>query len=384
MGHPVFEVTKKYDENKKQLTLIVKQTQKIDANDEYPQVEFFQGFVEIEIEHKIEKVWLKPQAENVFTFTHSSNPKLVNFDYQSGWIKEVKFEKSLEELLYQLKNSKDILARRLAIVDLAKIAKKEKTSDAVKARIYREFRKTILSNSYWRFRGVAMFQLQNVLVSSSGTKPISLDETTINMLLTTIKNEKAWLKASAINFLGATRDKKFADIYIKALNDKSDRVINSAAKALGKCKSSKAFDVLVKLKDKPSWKSQSLISTLDGLKELGDPRGFDVAFEALSNKSLPRWWLATPTWDYPIAAVNTIVSLGKAGAVYPMLFERFKKSLDEKDYNDIFSNVLLVTILADPRGQEVFDLLKVKFMNNENAMKAVNQYESQFRKALKK
>ncbi len=41
MGHPIFEVTKNYDAAKKQLTLNVKQTQKVDPNNEFPQTEFF-------------------------------------------------------------------------------------------------------------------------------------------------------------------------------------------------------------------------------------------------------------------------------------------------------------------------------------------------------
>ncbi len=67
-----------------------------------------------------------------------------------------------------------------------------------------------------------------------------------------------------------------------------------------------------------------------------------------------------------------------------MIFDRFKKSLEENDYNDIFSNVLLITTLADPRGQEVFGLLKAKFKDDANAMNAVNQYESQFKEATAK
>lgn len=168
------------------------------------------------------------------------------------------------------------------------------------------------------------------------------------------------------------------------MTDSSDRVINVAANALGKTKSPKAFDALVKLADKPSWKSQSLISALNGLKELGDPRGVDFALKALSDIKSPRWWLGVSVWDYPIAAAETIVGLGKSDLAYPLIVERFKKSMGENDINDIFSNVLLITTLGDPRAQEVFDLLKNKFKSDENAMIAVNQYEQLFNKSIKK
>jgi aminopeptidase N len=385
MGHPIFEVTKNYDEAKKQLTLNVKQKQKVDPNDEYPQVEFFEGKVEIEIDERIESVWLEPRAENIFSFASSEQPKLVNFDYESTWIKEIKFEKSLDELLYQLQNDKDILGKRWAIDELAGIAQNEKTSGEDKAKIYAGLRSAILSKVYWRFRQAALLQLQSLIAPATETKPVPLDEATIAMLLTIIKNEKAWNRAAAISFLGMTQDPKYTDLYLNALNDVSDRVINTAAVALGKTKSPRAFDALAKLVNKPSWKNQSLMSALGGLRQLGDPRGFDIAFKALSDPNLLRWRLPVPpVWDFRIVAAETIVALGKGDAAYPLIFGRFKKSMDENDLSGIFNNILLITKLADPRGQEAFELLKAKFKDDANAMTAVNMYEAQFNEALKK
>jgi HEAT repeat protein len=95
------------------------------------------------------------------------------------------------------------------------------------------------------------------------------------------------------------------------LNDTSDRVVNAAAIALGKSKSPLAYDALVKLKNKPSWKNQSLISALYGLSELGDERGVALALKALRDDPPgARWTLATPVWDYRLTAANTLVALG--------------------------------------------------------------------------
>lgn len=385
MGHPIFEVTKHYDEAKKELTLNVKQVQKVDPNNAYPQAELFQGKVEIEIDGRIEQVRLEPKGENNFTFASSEQPKLVNFDFESTWIKEVRFEKSFDELLYQFQNDRDVLGKTWAMGELVKIAKDEKTSAENKAKIQAGLRNTVLSDSYWRVRLAAMSQLQGLLAPPAGTAPALLDEATIAMLLTVIKNDKSWLRAGAIGFLGVTRDPKYAGLYLKALDDESFRVINSAAIALGRSKSPKAFDALAKLKDKPSMKSQTLISALAGLKELGDPRGFDIAFRALSNLNLLRWRLPNPpVWDYRVFAADTIASLGKSDKAYPLIFERFKQSMAENDLNGIFYNVVLINSLADPRGQEAFDLLKAKFKDDANAMTAVNQYETQFKEATKR
>src|ERR1044072_6281244 len=75
MGHPIFEVTKHYDEAKKELTLNVKQVQKVDPNNAYPQVELFQGKVEIEIDGRIEQVRLETKLEKIFTLASSEQTK---------------------------------------------------------------------------------------------------------------------------------------------------------------------------------------------------------------------------------------------------------------------------------------------------------------------
>lgn len=385
MGHPVFEVTRSYDAAKQQLTLNVKQTQKPDANDEYPQVEFFQGKVEVEIDGRIEQVWLAAKAENIFTFACAQQPKLVNFDYDGTWIKEMKFAKSLDELLHQLQNSQDVLSKRAALSELVALTKNEKTAAEDKAKIYAAMRGAAVSNAYWRLRMNVILQLQSLLAPAPQTKPVTLDEATIATLLAVIKNDKAWTRTTAINFLGMTRDAKFADLYISHLNDESDRVINAAAIALGKSKSPKAFAVLSKLVSKPSWKNQSLMSSLVGLKELGDSRGFDIAFKALSDLKLLRWRLPTPpVWDLRVFAAETIAALGKSNAAYLMIADRLKKSLSENDLEGVFYNLILTIKLADPRGQEAFDLLKAKFKDDADVMNAVQQYETQFKEAVAK
>lgn len=385
VGHPVFTITKTYDVAKKQLTLNVKQTQQKDSITTYPQVEFFQGKIDIEIDGRIEQVWLEPKGENVFTFNYPQAPAFVNFDFESTWIKEVTFEKSWEEQIQLLLNSKDALARISAITDLTAIASEATTPAVQKEKIYAAFRTVALGNSYWRIRMNAMAQLVNTLAAQAKGKPLVLDKATTSMLLTIIKNDKSWIKASAIRCLGLTNNPQYADLYLKALADPSDRVINTAAVALGKSKSPKAYDALAKLVSKPSWKNQSLMSALNGLQQLGDPRGYDIAFNALADVNQPRWTLPTPPiWDYRVFAAQTIAALGKSEHAFPLVFDRFKKSLAENDSHVIFNYALLIATLADARGQEAFDLLKVKFKVDENAMAAVSQYEAQFQSAIKK
>jgi aminopeptidase N len=377
IGLPKFEISKLYDNEKKQLIIHIKQSQKLDTTKEYAQVPFFQGKMAIEINDKIEQISIEPKAENNFTFSLNDAPKLVNVDFEATWICEMTFEKSYDELLYQLENDKDVLAKQSAIGELVKLITNNKTSEMVKEKVVIALRKEITSTAYWRYRAFALSKLRSIL-------SLPYDDVTINMLLNLIEKDKSLAKVTALFTLGNTKDEKYADVYLNTLNDKSDRAVNAAAIALGKCKSKKALDALIALDNKPSWKNQSRISALNGLKELGDARAEAFALKCLEDIQSPRWYLATPIWDYPLAAVQTLMALGKGDLVYPLLLERFKKSLTENDDNDIFANALLLTNLADARGQEVYELLKTKFKTNENTMLAVNQLENQYKESIKK
>lgn len=376
-GMPKFEVTQIFNESKKQFKIRVIQKQIKDSIRDYGKVEFFKGKIEVEIDNKITTIILEPRAENTFTFSLSKAPYFVNFNYEETWICETDHKKSNEAYLQQLINSKDVVARQKALDKLAEVAKNSTTHIAFKDRIIAAFKNEINSRLYWRYRQYALGSLRKIL-----TTPYNNE--TIEMLAGLIKTEKSWLKTSAIFTLGNTNDEKYLDIYKEALNDESDRVINAAAIAIGKTKSTKAYDILLNLEGKTSWKNQNRISALNGLEQLKDLRAADYALKCLEDNHSPRWYLATPLWDYPFAAASTLVALGKADLGYPILFARFKRSLEENDLNDIFQNVQLIAILKDERAKEVFDLLKEKFKNDAAILETVTNYEKQFLESIKK
>jgi aminopeptidase N len=377
IGLPKFEVTKNYDAAKKQLIIYVKQIQTIDSVSDFEQVNYFGGIVEIEIDNKIEQVNIEPKAENIFEFSMPQAPSFVNFDYEETWICEIKFKKSSEEYFQQLAKSKDVLAKQKALDKLVEMANVSTATAAFKEKTVAAFKNEIISKSYWRYRFYAIASLRKII-----TVPYNYE--TIAMLLKLIKTETSWLKTSAIFTLGNTNDEKYLDIYLEALNDESDRVINAAAIAIGKTKSLKAYDILLNLESKPSWKNQNRISAINGLEQLKDIRAVDYTLKCLEDNQSARWYLATPVWDYPFAAANALVSLGKANLGYPILLARFKTSLQENDINDIFQNVQLIDILKDERAKEMYYLLKEKFKGDAGLMETVTNYEKQFLESIKK
>ena len=215
--------------------------------------------------------------------------------------------------------------------------------------------------------------------------PQPFDANTIAVLKEAIVHEGSWNRAVAITLLGLSADPSLAELYIAHLHDPSDRVVNAAAIALGKSKSPLAYDALVKLKDKPSWKNQSLISTLYALKELGDPRGAAIALDAIRDDPPgARWTLATPVWDYRLAAASTLVALGHSKDAWSILERRYTAALKEDDVNDLFSNILLMMTLGDERTRALFPELRARYKADANALKAVDDFEAQLDQELAK
>ena len=378
MGHPVFEVTKSYDAANKQLTLNVKQTQKVDPKNEFPQTEFFRAFVDVEVDGNVQRVWIKPQAENVFTFASAAEPKLVNFDYEGALLKELKFDKSVDELVYQMQNDKDIIGRRWAIGELGKNAK----NAADKAQIMTALSGSATNDANYLIRRAAIAQISQILAPRNPNpfaqaQAVKLDDATIQALLKAAKDQNSLVRADAVELLGMTQDAKYADVYLSALSDRSYTVIDNAAVALAKTKDAKAYDALAKLANTSSWKGRIATAGFRGLGALADKRALDFSFKTVADKSQP---LSTRN-----AALSVIAAAGKGDQrAYPLIFNAFKEALDANNFQGIFSNAQSLIKIADPRGQEAFDLLKEKFKNQPQFMNFATVLESQFKQAVAK
>ncbi|MCC6282428.1 MAG: HEAT repeat domain-containing protein [Saprospiraceae bacterium] len=374
-GYPVFQITDEYDAQNRQYRLKIKQVQQPDTASSYPRAAYFQGKMEVEIDNRIEVVRIEPQENNEFTFSLPKRPKLVNADIENTWIGEKQVTKTWQEWLYQFEHSRDAQSRNAAMLELSAIAQSGNTTDSAKKQIYAAFRRVIQRSCYWRLRFNAIGQLRAI-------EPPPYNKATVKMLQALIRQDKSWVRAAAITSLGMTNDPQFAEIYMACLSDSSDRVVNAAAVALGKTKSPKAFDALVHLKNRPSWKSQSLMHALSGLAQLNDPRAEAIAVAAIADNRSPRWFLGNG-WDYPYVAAQTLAAIGKPERAFPIVQERIDMAMQGNNIDDVFHQALLIATLADPRGQAVFDGLKMKYKDRENAMIAINMLEEQYKAALK-
>ena len=108
-GHPIFDVSYKYNDAGHTLNLNVKQVQKVD--DITPVYRMPVNILIQTKSEKINKTITVDSLENNYTFNVSEKPLMVNFDEGSYLLKEVKFDKSIDELAFQLKNDEDAAGR---------------------------------------------------------------------------------------------------------------------------------------------------------------------------------------------------------------------------------------------------------------------------------
>ncbi|MEM8894072.1 MAG: M1 family aminopeptidase [Bacteroidota bacterium] len=382
VGHPIFELSSTYDDRKKEVVLSVKQVQQWDTLDtQHLTNQLFKGSMTVEVGSAIHEIEIQTQREMKFSFEADQKPSFINFDFENAWVKEVRFDQSLDAWINQYLYSKDILARTQAMTQLGMLANQSGISKNDRSSIMSAFQGVISSeDTYWRLKMTSLWQLQSMMLDADGS--IQLDEATEEMLLSAIKNEESWVKSSAIWFLGMSKDPKYAQLYIDAFNDWSDRVTNAAAIALGKTGHESAYGALIELQHKPSWKNQSLISSLNGLQQLADPRAVDLTLAALTNSEAAHWTLATPIWDHRLAAANTLFALGKSKEGLDLILPQLKAALAEEDINDVFYNLLQVVTLGNPEGLEAFSLARKKFEGDEEILLVIERMEGQFKSAL--
>jgi aminopeptidase N len=377
-GHPVFEVQQHHDAAARQLQLRVTQTQA-----GLP----FQGALDIAIDGQVHRVRLAARRDNVFTFAWPEPPRFVQVDHGGAWIKELRQPQSDAALLAQLQHTRDASTRQWAMTELVNRHGAADASAAHKDDLRAALRALIADKAlYWRVRFNAINQLSRLLAPTPDGTPVALDAATEATLMAVIHSEGSWLRTAAIRLLGLSRQARHAPLYIRHLAhpaEPSDRVVNAAAIALGQSGSPLAYDALMTLPARPSWKNQSLISALAGLKALRDPRAFDLAMRAFEDKTSARWTLATPVWDHRYAAAQTLVALGRTHAAFDTVQERFGRALQDGHVNDLFDNLQLGIVLGDARVRSFIAPLKTHFAADARAMKAIAQAEKQIEPLLK-
>ncbi|MFN0183248.1 MAG: M1 family aminopeptidase [Aquabacterium sp.] len=382
-GHPRFEVDSRWDPAAGRLTVEVAQPAlSAAASPTQGGATPFQGHVEIDLGGTVHRVWLAPQALNRFDFPLAQPPRWLQLDPGGAWLMEQVQAQPLATLLEQLRRTPHAMGRQWAGQQVA--ARWKAATAAERAEIIDALRDVAgTPGRWWRERFIVLNQLRTLLAPTRPDGAAVLGDALRRTLLDVVRDEGSWLRATALRLLGDSRDPAHADLYLAHLADPSDRVINAAAIALGRTGDPRAFAALARLPAHPSWKNQSLISALAGLGETRDPRAGDIAMAALGDVASPRWTLATPVWDYPLAAAGTLAALAQGARAVPMLQARLQVALDGgRDSGDVIYVAGLLAALGDPAAQPLLAQLRQRLAADVQAVKAVQAYEAQLAQAL--
>jgi len=213
-GHPFFEISYTYDDNAKKVKLKVIQTQ-----DKWERVPIYKTPVIIGIttpDGKFsKKVWLKEKTEE-FEFSVEQKPLMVRFDEGNFLLKEWTFNKSVEELLYQLKND-DVTGRMWAASELIKHGDDYNAINALIDCAYNE--------PFWAVRRDAVGALARL-----GR------EKDMEFFKAKCIDENSKVRAVCIRALGDLKKPELVDFFKECFEkDGSYLVQSEALRSLGKC-----------------------------------------------------------------------------------------------------------------------------------------------------
>ena len=362
MGHPIFRVTQAYDAGSKTVTLTIRQEQKVDATSAYPQVVFFRMPVLIEIGSAtgthIEKAMIEAKEEQSFSFKVDSEPLLIDFDYGGTLIKELHFEKTTAQLIYQLSHDGDVLGRVFALNELTARMKNTATPADETAAITKAIASAATGDAFWGVRSESVGALSGVAGPDARTA-----------LLAAAKDKAPRVRARTLNALAATKDSSLAGVYLGYLNDPSYNVIRAAATGLGATKDPGAYDALNKLLDQPSWRDTIRTSGLSGLAALGDPRALDsaVRFAARGNPLGVRG-----------AALSVLGAAGKNDPrAYPLIADTFTAAVESGNFQLYRPAASALIAIGDPRALEL-----VKTAHDHATNPQIQQILAQLQKTL--
>jgi aminopeptidase N len=328
MGHPEFDITSSYDEKNKTEKLTVKQTQKPDeARPWFQSPDYFTMPVDIAITtaqgETVQRVWIDAR-EKEFTFPVASKPLIVNFDRGNYLIKQVKFNRSDDELAYQLLHDADVMGRVRAALEL----KTHKSDAAMKA-----MSEALLKDSFWAVRVEAARALAELKTNAARAA-----------LIEAAKDKDSHIRREAMRGLGQFNDPKLADVFITAINtDPSYFVIAEAARALGKSNAPQAYDALNKALKMESWADTILAGALGGLGALKDPRAIElmIQYAAPGNRASVR-----------VAAIQALAEVGKGNE---RVYQALLAAMQDRSLDVVFNTLQAIGELGDPRAIPVLE-----------------------------
>ena len=283
-GAPKFDLAYTYDNEKHQIALTVKQTQKIEGR-----VGLFHVPVEVEITTaagpKLHTI-IVSRAEQIFTLPADAAPLMVLFDKGNHVLKSAEFHKEKKEWLYQAKNAADLADRADAVVALGKIKGDDEVVSALG--------ETLRNDNAWGVRATAADMLGQ-LGGAAASKQLLNALNSVN---------EPWVRNRVVAALGSFKDDTAIPAKLTAIakDDNSYRARAAALQALGKLKSPGALATLEAAVAADSPDGYLRNAALRALGPLGDDKAVPL---------LQQWSAAGKPIETRTAAIRSLASLQK-------------------------------------------------------------------------
>jgi aminopeptidase N len=282
-GHPYVRISQQYLADKKQVLVIVQQTQ--------TQNKVFEIPIGVDVYNaegkKHYEVWSKNRTDS-FYFPSASSPKNVNVDNDKVllWAKEE--DKPLQQYIYQFANASNFMDRYEALNEVVQNMSKPAAEAVVKA---------ALKDTFYILRQTAIRAYNPAAISPEVEKIIF--EMAANDASTVVRQE-------AIDALGALLKPTYKSNFINWTQDASYLVAGAALEALEKVDSTEAIAIAIK-ESKHVIKKRLNTAVTNILSKYGDESAFDFVaakFEGLSIQSEEKFFMTQPFADLLIKTTD--------------------------------------------------------------------------------
>jgi len=282
-GHPYVRISQQYLADKKQVLVIVQQTQ--------TQNKVFEIPIGVDVYNaegkKHYEVWSKNRTDS-FYFPSASSPKNINVDNDKVllWAKEE--DKPLQQYIYQFANASNFMDRYEALNEVVQNMSKPAAEAVVKA---------ALKDTFYILRQTAIRAYNPAAISPEVEKIIF--EMAANDASTVVRQE-------AIDALGALLKPTYKSNFINWTQDASYLVAGAALEALEKVDSTEAIAIAIK-ESKHVIKKRLNTAVTNILSKYGDESAFDFVaakFEGLSIQSEEKFFMTQPFADLLIKTTD--------------------------------------------------------------------------------
>jgi aminopeptidase N len=225
-GHPKLSYTSYYEPVKKQVTVVINQSQ--DQPFEFPLA------IDVYDNGKPKRfnVWVDAKAKNTFTFDSSKTPDLININADGILVADITDTKTPEQSFLQFTGSKEYKSKSIALSNIKEDAGKNPAAIKLFA--------AALKDPFFRIREQALEQID--LTIPEQTKALTAD---VEKLAS--NDPKTLVQAAAISALAKTKNAKYSSIYEKGLNAVSNAIKASSLAGIADLDPSKAAASIEKI-----------------------------------------------------------------------------------------------------------------------------------------